>query len=113
MLPAATLRLLPMQVLMPVIGMNGVYLANVANGVITVVLIFAFACVMNRHVLRNMDELMVIPEGFGAGPEDRLAFTVRTPSEAAGRVGLRLAFGMAKDVQYQNILGLNILTIRI
>ena len=185
-------------VLMPVIGMNGVYLANVANGVITVVLIFAFACVMNRHIPRNMEELMVIPEGFGADPEDRLAFTVRTPSEAAGiaeeiqdfcsrhgadekkayaaglaaeelaeniiehgfskdsrdhsidvrvvcredgftllikddcaafdpvamreledrerdagRLGLRLAFGMAKDVQYQNILGLNILTIRI
>ena len=145
-----------------------------------------------------MEELMVIPAGFGAAPENRRAFTVRTPSEIAGmaeeiqrfctergtderkayaaglameeiaenivehgfardsrdhsidvrvvhrgdgitmlikddciafdplamreieekqrdegKLGLRLIFGMAQDVQYQNILGLNILTIRI
>ena len=185
-------------ILMPLMGMNGVYIANIANGVITVALIFVFACVMNRRLPRNMEELMVIPDGFGAAPEDRMAFTVRTPSEIAGmaeeiqrfctergtderkayaaglameeiaenivehgfardsldhsidvrvvhrgegitmlikddciafdplamreieekqrdegKLGLRLIFGMAQDVQYQNILGLNILTIRI
>ena len=185
-------------VLMPLIGMNGVYIANVANGVIIVALIFAFACVKNRHIPRSMDELMVIPEDFGAAPEERMAVTVRTHSEIAGmaeeiqkfctergtderkayaaglaveeiaenivehgftmdsrdhsidvrvvhrgdgitllikddcaafdpvamreieekhkdegRLGLRLVFGMAQDVRYQNIFGLNILTIRI
>lgn len=185
-------------ILMPIVGMNGVYIANVANGVITVAFIFAFACVMNRRLPRNMEELMVIPDDFGAAPEDRMAVTVRTPSEIAGmaeeiqrfcaergtderkayaaglaveeitenivehgfaqdsrdhsidvrvvhrgdginllikddciafdpvamreieerhkdegKLGLRLVFGMAQDVQYQNILGLNILTIKI
>ena len=28
-------------------------------------------------------------------------------------IGIRMVFQMAKDVQYQNILGLNVLTIRI
>ena len=185
-------------ILMPLIGMNGVYIANVANGAITVALIFIYAFVKNRHIPRSMDELMVIPEDFGAAPDEWMAVTVRTPSEIAGmaeeiqrfctehgtdekkafaaglaveeiaenivehgfamdsrehsidvrvvhrgdgitllikddcaafdpvamqkieekhkdegRFGLRLVFGMAQDVQYQNIFGLNILTIRI
>ena len=183
---------------MPLIGMNSVYFANVANGVITVALVFVFACVKNRHIPRSMDELMVIPEDFGAAPDEWMAVTVRTHSEIAGmaeeiqkfctergtderkayaaglaveeiaenivehgftmdsrdhsidvrvvhrgdgitllikddcaafdpvamreieekhkdegRLGLRLVFGMAQDVRYQNIFGLNILTIRI
>ena len=28
-------------------------------------------------------------------------------------VGIRLVFGIAKDIQYQNTLGLNVLTVRI
>ncbi len=28
-------------------------------------------------------------------------------------IGLRMVFGIARDIQYQNILGLNVLTIRI
>ena len=49
--------------------------------------------------------LMVIPGDFGVAPEEK--------NKDEGKLGLRLVFGMAQDVQYQNILGLNILTIRI
>ncbi|MDO5438997.1 MAG: MATE family efflux transporter [Erysipelotrichaceae bacterium] len=34
-------------------------------------------------------------------------------SDAAKNIGLRMIFRMAKDIKYQNILGLNVLTIRI
>ena len=49
--------------------------------------------------------LMVIPGVFGAEHEEK--------NKDEGKLGLHLVFGMAQDVQYQNILGLNILTIRI
>ena len=35
------------------------------------------------------------------------------PEDPTKNVGLRILFRTAKDVQYQNILGLNVLTIRI
>ena len=183
--------------LVPSMGMNGVYIANFLNGLCcaAVVMIYAWAC--NRHFPRNMEELMVIPDSFGAAPDMRLDITVRQMSEVlkvsrqvgaflrekgvderrtyfgslcleemAGNVvqygfaqdhrrhsvdirvvckdgdvifrirddcvsfdpstrqnivdpqdqfanaGIRLVYKMAKDVQYQNMLGLNVLTIR-
>ena len=44
-------------------------------------------------------------------PHERLAMT--NPEDPAKNVGIRLVFRTARDVQYQNILGLNVLTIRI
>lgn len=50
-------------------GINAIYIANVLNGVITTLIIFLYAFVINRHVPRNIGELMVIPEDFGV-PDD-------------------------------------------
>ena len=44
-------------------------------------------------------------------PHERLAMV--SGDEPTKNIGLRIAFRAAKDVQYQNILGLNVLTIRI
>ena len=185
-------------ILIPWLGMNSVYVANVLNGlgVLTVLLIYAW--VKNRHFPRNMEELMVIPKDFGVPREERMDLTVCSMEEVvtvsaqvqefclqrgipgkeamfaalfleemAGNVvdhgftkdrkrhtvdirvahkdedvilrirddcvpfdpgerqkmaesgdpvkniGIRMVFKMAKDVEYQNILGLNVLTIRI
>ena len=180
------------------LGMNSVYIANVLNGIVIVLLFFAYAWVKNRHIPRNMEELMVIPADFGVPESERMDITVRSMEdvvtvaervqefclehqvgrrsaylsglfleEMAGNVvahgftkdtkkhtvdvrvahkeeevilrikddcvpfdpgerrqmaendditkniGIRMVFQMAKDVQYQNILGLNVLTIRI
>ena len=35
------------------------------------------------------------------------------PGEMGKNVGIRLVYGMARDVSYQNLLGLNVLTMRI
>lgn len=35
------------------------------------------------------------------------------PDETGKNVGIRLIYGIAKDVAYQNLLGMNVLTIRI
>ena len=63
--------------LVPHIGMNGVYIANVLNGVVTTVVIFGYAFLKNRAFPRNMEQLMVIPSDFGVSEADRLDLTVR------------------------------------
>lgn len=35
------------------------------------------------------------------------------PDETGKNVGIRLVYGIADDVSYQNLLGMNVLTIRI
>ncbi len=184
--------------LIPLIGMNSVYIANVLNGVVTTLVIVGYAWRKNRCFPRNMEELMVFSADFGVPEEERLDLSVKSMNdvvlvskriqrfclargisersallaglsmeEMAGNVvehgftkdrkphsvdlrvvhkgeeillrinddcvpfdpherlamvsgdeptkniGLRIAFWAAKDVQYQNILGLNVLTIRI
>ncbi len=62
--------------LIPFIGMNSVYIANVLNGMVCLLVFFGYACVMNRHIPRTMEELMVIPEGFGVSKDERLDLSV-------------------------------------
>ena len=180
------------------IGMNSVYVANVLNGIATTLVIVGYSWLKNKHVPRNMEELMVIPDGFGAPESERMDLSVKSMEgvvsiaeqvqrfclehgidrqraylaglsmeEMAGNIvehgftkdnkshsidvrvvhkdddmilrikddcvpfdpgerqklaedndvtkniGIRMVFRIARDVQYQNILGLNVLTIRI
>jgi len=179
-------------------GMNSVYVANVLNGVVVVLVLVAYAWLKNRRAPRNMEELMVVPKGFGVPESERMDLSVKSieqvvsvaervqrfclehgvdkrraylaglsMEEMAGNIvqhgfgqdskshsvdvrvvrkdddvilrirddcapfdpgeqqtifegddvmrniGIRMIFSMAKDVQYQNILGLNVLTVRI
>jgi anti-sigma regulatory factor (Ser/Thr protein kinase) len=175
-----------------------VYFANVLNGVVTTLVIVGYACLKNRHIPRNMEELMVIPASFGAPESERMDLSVRSVEEVVSiservqsfclsrgidarraylaglsleemagnivehgftkdkkphaidvrvvhkdgdvilrirddcvpfdpgmrrqldegddlskNIGIRMVFKIARDLQYQNILGLNVLTIRI
>ncbi len=38
---------------------------------------------------------------------------IMEPEDPIGNLGIRVVYGMAKDIQYRNLLGLNVLTIRI
>ena len=184
--------------LIPALGMNSVYIANPLNGLVTTLTILVYAWVRKKKFPRNMDELMVIPDDFGAPPSDRMDLSVKSiedvvsvaakvkrfcleqgvdkrranlaglameemagnivdhgftkdkknhsvdvrvvrkgedvilrikddcvpfdpgerqklaeDSDITKNIGIRLVFKIARDVQYQNILGLNVLTIRI
>ena len=59
-------------------GMNSVYVANVLNGVVTTLVIVGYAVIMKKKFPRNMEELMVIPDDFGAGEEDRISLSPRS-----------------------------------
>ena len=185
-------------ILIPVCGINGLYYANILNGIVIILLFFAYACIKNRKIPSDMDELMVIPENFGAPETDRMDMTIRNIDEvvnisqrvesfcldkgvdkrraflsglameemagnivehgfekderqhtvdvrvvykddnvilrlrddctafdpgtfsaiadgddAAANIGIRMIFGMIKNIEYQNILGLNVLTMSI
>ena len=180
------------------IGMNSVYISNFLNDVVTTLVIVGYAWIKKKRFPRNMDELMVVPDDFGARADERLDLSVRSMEdvvsvaervqtfclargvdarraylaglsmeEMAGNVvdhgfrkdkkshsvdvrvvhkddvvilrikddcvpfdpgerqqltegdditkniGIRMVFKIARDVQYQNILGLNVLTISI
>lgn len=185
-------------VLIPLIGIKGVYLANVLNGIVTALFILLYAWIRNRHFPRSIDELMVIPKDFGVDESERLDLSISTieevvslsskvqefclskgidhrrsmlsglaieemagniilhgyskdqknhtieirvahkdnslilrikddcvpfnpaerrdivdPEDISKNTGIRMIYSMAESVQYQNILGLNVLTIRV
>jgi len=184
-------------VMIRVMGVNCVYLASLFNGVVTTLVIIGYAWLKKRRFPRKMDELMVIPDDFGAAQSERMDLSVKSiegvvlvaeqvqrfclergvdgrraylaglaMEEMAGNIvehgfakdnkthsvdvrvvhkndnvilrikddcvpfdpgerqqfaeggdiikniGIRMVFKIARDVQYQNILGLNVLTIR-
>ncbi len=180
------------------LGINSVYIANVLNGVVTTLVVVVYAWLKKKRLPRNMDDLMVVPDDFGAPEEARLDLSLRSMEEVVSvaeqiqsfclargidrrraylaglsmeemagnivdhgftkdskahsvdvrvvhkdddvilrikddcvpfdpmerkaitagdditkNIGIRMVYQMAQDVQYQNILGLNVLTIRI
>ena len=64
--------------LLPVMGINGVYAANVLNGIMIMLVFFGYAWNRSRHLPGNMGELIVIPDDFGAAPDDRLDVSIRS-----------------------------------
>ena len=178
-------------------GQDSVYIANVLNGIVCILVIAVYAWIRQRRLPRSMDELMGIPDSFGVpvshridlsvskldevlsisreiqtfcqskGVDERRAYlsglameemagnivehgfegnrhhsidvrvvyqkgavilrlkddcrpfdpsarqSMFDPDDPAENIGIRMVFKMAEEVQYQNILGMNVLTIRI
>ena len=64
-------------ILIPSMGLTGLYIANIINGVICVLVILIYACVRNRHFPKNIDEFLVLPENFGVPEDCRIDIEVR------------------------------------
>ena len=71
-------------ILLPVMGMNGVYTANVINGVLLSLYVLIFAWIYQRHFPRSIEELMMMPDDFGVPDEQRLDLTVVNLDEVTG-----------------------------
>ncbi len=67
--------------LIPAMGMNGLYIANVLNGLLCCLVLAAFAWARNKRFPRSVEDLMAIPASFGVSAEDRMDLTVRTMEE--------------------------------
>ena len=68
-------------ILVPVIKMNGVYVANILNGICCVLFFIIYAIIRLKRFPRNMEELMVIPAEFGVSVNERMDLTVRRMEE--------------------------------
>ena len=62
-------------------GIAGVAWANVLNGIVTTLFVIGYSRYRNRHLPKNVEELMVIPEDFGASEDERMDITVDTIEE--------------------------------
>jgi len=62
------------------LGIYGIYIANVLNGVVTTLYIIGYAWFKHKRFPRRIEQLMVIPESFGADEEDRIDITVQKTS---------------------------------
>ena len=70
--------------LIPLLGIDGLYWANVLNGVVCVAVFPIYAALVKKGLPRTIEELMVIPHDFGAPDNDRLDISIRSLDEVAG-----------------------------
>lgn len=88
---------------------TGVWLAFIMAEVITFVIIFAYAWFCRKKCPRSLEDLMLLPEGFGEA--DRLEISVKnTTAEVIKAVEAALAYAEARgvDKQKMNAIGLMI-----
>ena len=68
-------------ILIPFFGMNGVYWANVINGLLCVLVILIYATAEGRKFPRSVEELMAIPKSFGVNEDERVDIAVHNLDE--------------------------------
>lgn len=64
-------------ILISSIGINALYIANVANGVIIVLVIVIHAFVINKSSFLHIKDLLCIPDDFGALDGDRIDISIK------------------------------------
>lgn len=82
-------------------GINSVYLANIFNGVVGVLAVIIYACIKNKKFPRNMEELMVIPEYFGAREEDRIDITITDMTQVVNLSSNIYSFCRNRGIDYK------------
>ncbi len=79
-------------------GINAVYIANVLNGVVTTIIIYVYAWAKHKSFPKNMEQLMVIPEGFGVPEDDRIDISIRTKEEVVSLSDRVRGFCLSKGI---------------
>ena len=87
--------------LIPAIGMNGLYIANILNGVLCSAVIVVLSWIERKEFPRNMEMLMAIPDSFGVGPECRMDITVRSMDEVLQLSEKVQRFCAGRNVDYR------------
>ena len=79
-------------ILIPVWKINGLYIANILNGFVCAALVILYAMGKKKHFPRNIDDLLVMPEDFGAPEDARIDIEVRRVDEVNEISGQVTAF---------------------
>ena len=69
-------------ILIPTIGMPGLWIAQIGSGVLLCLIIFVFIIVKNGRFPRKFEEIMCFPPGFGVDDKDRMDMTIYKMDEA-------------------------------
>ena len=69
--------------LIPFMKMNGLYVANILNGVICVIIIIIFAVKDRKRFPLRMEDLIALPDKFGGHEDEYLDITVKKLSEVS------------------------------
>ena len=84
--------------LIPAWGMNGLYIANILNGVLCCAEIFLYAWIMRRRPPRTVEQLMALPSSFGVPDDMRMDITVREIGEVTSISERVMAFCRERGV---------------
>ena len=63
------------------LGMNSVYIANVMNGVVCVLVIICYSIIKRKSFPKNVEQLMVIPDDFGVAEDERMDISIKNMDE--------------------------------
>ncbi|SEP98457.1 Na+-driven multidrug efflux pump [Lachnospiraceae bacterium NE2001] len=67
--------------LIPSIGLNGLYVANILNGCLCFLLVSIGAAIVLRRLPKNLEDFMAMPQGFGASDDERIDVSVKSMDE--------------------------------
>ncbi|MBQ6372623.1 MAG: ATP-binding protein [Oscillospiraceae bacterium] len=94
--------------LIRLLGINSVYIANVLNGIVTTLVVIVYAWIRKGHFPRSMEELMVIPDDFGAPEEQRMDISLHSMEEVVSVAESVQNFCLSRgiDSRRSNLAGL-------
>jgi len=78
--------------LIPAWGMNGLYIANILNGLLCCAEIYLYAWIVRKRPSRTVEQLMAIPASFGVPDDMRMDITVRSIAEVTNISEMATAF---------------------
>ncbi len=84
--------------LVPIFGIDGVYYANICNGTVTTLFILVYAWTCLKRFPRSMEDLLVIPDGFGYGEDSRIDISVDTMEEVVKLSDAVMSFCKEKGI---------------
>ncbi|MCR5267872.1 MAG: ATP-binding protein [Lachnospiraceae bacterium] len=87
--------------MIPMWKMNGLYIANVLNGVICFSLILGYAWYSGKRFPKNMESFLVLPDDFGAPGNQRIDIEIRSSEEVTKISERVLAFCKENQIDGQ------------
>ena len=79
-------------ILIPLLKMNGLYIANTCNGVICFLVVLIASWIARKKFPTSLEALMAIPDKIGVSDEDRIDITVRSIEEVVDVSGKVVGF---------------------
>ena len=85
-------------ILIPSFGMNGLYIANVLNGLMCCLFILFYAWHVRKHFPRSLEDILDLPADFGTTEDQRIDISVRSMSEVTNVSKQVIAFCRERSI---------------